>query len=281
MNKTFTVIVLLYNNEEYLETCLDSVFEQDYPEIDIIVVDDFSASFNKEVIEEYIRAKSTSNIKHFIVYQNESNFGTVKSANGALQKSRGQYIKLLAADDALFNSSSLSKAALALDQSPDGIITSDVMKCDEHLEHIGIYHNNLQYKLNEIPSLSVFRRLCVHNDIVAGGVFFSKSFFETYGFFDETYRLLEDWPTWLKCVQRGCRIQYVSFWGIRYRSNSGVGTSINPIYLSDKKKVFENIISPAKREIGFFWYLISLLSITLRNSYIVRALYGFLFRKKK
>lgn len=48
----------------------------------------------------------------------------------------------------------------------------------------------------------------MRNGIVAGGVFFNAEFFEKFGFFDERYRLLEDWPTWLRLAKKGIRIEY-------------------------------------------------------------------------
>ena len=278
MSNTFSVIVLLYNNSNYIWQCLDSILIQEYQEIEIIVVDDGSKVFPKNEIDQYIRDHQKQNIVSFTVYQNECNFGTVKSANGAIGKSHGAFIKLLAADDALYDQHSLSCAAKALTESPCGIITSNVMRCDKDLVPAGKYRNGLPERLNDLSPFQVFRILCLHNEIVAGGVFFSRTFFEKYGFFDETYRLLEDWPTWLRVTREGCRFAYSPFWGVKYRFNSGVGTSINPYYMQDKRLAFEKIIKPAKKEIGWYWYLKARLAFFLINSPFVRKTYGFFFR---
>ena len=281
MSDIFSVIILLYNNGEYLAECLKSVLIQDYPSIEVIVVDDSSKSFERDSIISYLEQNKNENLIKYIVYQNEKNLGTVKSANGAIRKATGSYIKLLAADDALYDEQSLTYAAEALQNSPNGIITGDVMKCDADLKHISKYRNSLPKTLNELEPIDVFRKLCVHNDIVAGGVFFSKCFFEEYGYFDESYRLMEDWPTWLKATQKGCRILYSPFYAIRYRSNGGIGTSINPIYMTDKQRVLESIIIPAKKEIGITWYVLSRLSYRAINSPFIRKAYGTIFRNGK
>ncbi len=278
MAELFSVIVLMYNNSEYIEECIDSILLQDYPKIEIIVADDGSESFDGLYIEDYIRGKKKENISSVVVYQNEQNFGTVKSANNAIKKASGVLIKLLAADDALFDSKSLSKARKVLQNSQSGIITGDVMRCDENLKPVAKYRNHLPKSLNRLEPVDVFKRLCVHNDIVAGGVFFSRKFFDTYGLFDESYILLEDWPMWLKAADRGCRFVYYPFYSIRYRSNGGIGTSINPIYLDDKKRVLETVIIPKKRELGCFWYIGARLSFFFLNSLVVRKIYGVIFR---
>ena len=281
MPELFSIIVLIYNNSEFVEECINSILIQDYSNIEIIVVDDGSKSFNQAVIENYINNNKKKNIHHFTVYQNEHNLGTVKSANGALKKAGGSFIKLLAADDALYDSHTLSSAAEALRQSPCGVITGDVMRCDENLKPISKYRNTLPQSLNNLEPIEVFKRLCVHNDIVAGGVFFSSSFFNKYGFFDESYRLLEDWPTWLTATKQGCRFLYSPFYAIRYRSNGGVGTSINPLYMADKKRVFAGIIKPSKKIIGLGWYAKARMSFMAINSSLVRKVYGIVFRKGK
>ncbi len=281
MKDLFSVVVLIYNNSEYLNQCLESVLIQDYASIELIIVDDCSRSFNRDDIVSYLESNKKENLVNYVVYQNEKNFGTVKSANGAIKKASGRFIKLLAADDALYDWKSLSHAAEALLASPDGIIAGDVMRCDAHLEPIAEYHKNLLDNLNHLKPFEVFRLLCIHNDIVAGGVFFTKSFFEKYGYFDESYRLLEDWPTWLTVTKKGCRILHSPFYAVRYRSNGGVGTSVNPMYMADKQRVLTNIIIPAKREIGYFWYAKARISFMLINSSFVRTAYGAIFRKGK
>ena len=281
MADTFSIVVLLYNNNEFLNECLDSIFVQDYPKVEIIVVDDGSKSYDRKSIVSYLESNKKANLVNYVVYQNEKNYGTVRSANRAIRKASGNYIKLLAADDALYDGCSLTYAAKALQKSPSGIITGDVMKCDENLKPITKYRNYLPEALNDLEPLDVFRRLCVHNDIVAGGVFFSKHFFDSYGYFDESYRLIEDWPTWLKATQQGCRFLYSPFFAIRYRSNGGIGTSNNPIYMADKKRAFDTIIIPAKKDIGMRWYFKAKLSFLMINSPFVRKVYGFVFRKGK
>ena len=279
MNEVFSVIVLLYNNSEFIEGCLDSILDQDYPAIEIIVVDDGSNVFDKTGIENYIREHQRENIRNVIVYQNECNFGTVKSANGALKKASGKYIKLLAGDDALYNCESLSHAAAALRICPCGIISGNVMKYDKNMNLIGPYRKSLVPALNILPPIDVFRRLCVHNDIVAGGIFFDTAFFERYGMFDESYRLLEDWPTWMNATRKGCKIYYSSFFAIKYRTHNGIGTGTNPFYLADRKYLFLHVIVPARKAIGPLFFFLAVLSFLIINSLLVRKIYGFLFRR--
>lgn len=279
MSDVFSVIVLLYNNSEYVFTCIDSVLMQEYPDIELIIVDDGSKEFDPAAIEAYIRENKRDNLRSFDVYQNIQNLGTVKSANGAIQRATGHYIKLLAADDALYDPNVLTNVVAALKEHSCNIVTGDVMKCDAQLQPVGKYRNHLAEKINDLDPQAVFKRLCVHNEIVAGGVFFTDSFFSEYGLFDESYRLLEDWPTWLSATRQGCRIHYSPFIAIRYRSNGGIGTSTNHAYMQDKRNVLKNIIIPAKKELGLSWYIKARISFAIINSQTIRKLYAIVFRR--
>ena len=53
MNKKISVIVAVYNTEKYVERCLNSLLNQTYKNIEIIVVEDGSTDNSKEVLKKY------------------------------------------------------------------------------------------------------------------------------------------------------------------------------------------------------------------------------------
>lgn len=280
-NNVFSVVVLCYNNQQYLSVCLDSIISQNYPAIEIIVADDGSCEFDTNKHIEYITSLNKGNVVNFCVYQNEKNLGTVLNVNTALKKATGKYIKIIAGDDALFDENTLKNAASALIESPCGIISSNVAKCDIELQNPSKPFNRLGEKLNTSEPEKIFKKLCIHNDIAAGGVFFDNRFFEKYGYFNESYRLLEDWPTWLSVTKQGCKIAYTPFSAIKYRSDGGIGTGTNPLYMADKMRVMNEIIKPSKGDLGIVYYIGARLSFAFINSKLIRKTYSILFRKGK
>lgn len=281
MSGLFTVVVLSYNNSKYLEGCLDSILMQSYPEIEIIIADDCSKEFDADKYKAYCEQNGKKNIKNINIIRNETNLGTVKNVNNALRHANGVYFKLIGADDELADENSLSEAARNLKKSPDGIITGNVIKCDSEMKVIGLYPNRLQKDLNSMTARECYIRLCIHNDIIAGGVFFSNSFLEAYGYFDERYKLLEDWPMWLRITRAGAKFVYCPFNAIKYRADVGFGTSVNPVYMRDKRTVFENEIESYKNEIGAINFLKAKLSFAFVNSTTVRKTYGLIKRRGK
>ena len=89
-----SVIVPVYNTEEFLKDCLDSVVEQTEKDIEIIVIDDGSTDNSPKIEEKY--QKKYSNVK---VYKNERNLGQSKTRNRGIEIAEGDYITFLDSDD--------------------------------------------------------------------------------------------------------------------------------------------------------------------------------------
>ena len=88
-----SVIVPVYNTSNYLEKCLDSLLSQDYPNLEVIIVEDCSTDNSREVLEKY---KAEEKIK--IVY-NKKNSGLSFSRNNGLKHATGKYIGYIDSDD--------------------------------------------------------------------------------------------------------------------------------------------------------------------------------------
>jgi glycosyltransferase involved in cell wall biosynthesis len=91
-----SIICTSFNHEPFIIEALDSVKNQDYKNIELIVVDDFSSDKSSKTIKKWIK---NNNWGTFI--QNKRNIGITKSFNKAFQNSKGDYFIDLAADDKL------------------------------------------------------------------------------------------------------------------------------------------------------------------------------------
>lgn len=89
-----SIIIPIYNVENYLKQCLDSVINQTLKEIEIICVEDCSTDNSLSILEEY--AKSDSRIK---AIKNEINKGLATVRNIAMAEATGEYIAFLDSDD--------------------------------------------------------------------------------------------------------------------------------------------------------------------------------------
>ncbi len=89
-----SVITPVYNVEKYLDRTLQSVFDQTYKDIEIVLVDDQSRDRSAEIIEKYQKAHP-----EIVYYLQPKNMGAGYARNKALELARGQYVAFLDADD--------------------------------------------------------------------------------------------------------------------------------------------------------------------------------------
>ena len=88
-----SVIVPVYNVEEYLEKCLDTLVNQTLKEIEIIVINDGSPDNSQKIIDKY--AKKYKTIKAYT----KENGGLSDARNYGLTKANGEYIAFIDSDD--------------------------------------------------------------------------------------------------------------------------------------------------------------------------------------
>ena len=88
-----SVIVPVYNVEEYISKCLDSLVEQTLKDIEIIVVNDGSPDNSQKIIDKYV--KKYKNIKSYI----KKNGGLSDARNYGLKYAQGEYISFIDSDD--------------------------------------------------------------------------------------------------------------------------------------------------------------------------------------
>jgi len=90
-----SVRIVCYNQKDFIRECIDSVLEQDYLNIEIVIADDCSMDGTVEILKEYI-VKYPEKI---ILALSEKNEGITKNANSGLRLCKGKYITGLGGDD--------------------------------------------------------------------------------------------------------------------------------------------------------------------------------------
>ena len=90
-----SVIVPVYNVEEYLEECLESIKRQTYTDIEVILVNDGSTDGSKEICERYCEKNSRFKLV------NQENKGLSGARNRGMLESKGEFISFVDSDDVL------------------------------------------------------------------------------------------------------------------------------------------------------------------------------------
>ena len=93
MNELISVIIPVYNVEQYVESCLNSVIDQSYTNLEIILVDDGSTDRSGEICGQYALKDSRIKVIH------EENAGLGEARNRGLRIASGDYICFVDSDD--------------------------------------------------------------------------------------------------------------------------------------------------------------------------------------
>jgi glycosyltransferase involved in cell wall biosynthesis len=114
-----SVIVPAYNREKYIGQCLDSILNQTYKDLEIIVVDDGSTDSTPEMVEEY-RRRYGEKIKFKRL---ERNRGQSVATNEGIKMAEGEYIAFCDSDD-WFHPERIEKMVKVLEENPSKVLVS-------------------------------------------------------------------------------------------------------------------------------------------------------------
>ncbi len=92
--KKISVIIPVYNTEKYLKRCFDSVIEQDYQNLELVIINDGSKDNSELIIKEY-----KEKYPNLISYYKKENTGVADTRNFGIEKATGDYIMFLDSDD--------------------------------------------------------------------------------------------------------------------------------------------------------------------------------------
>ena len=93
MNELISVIVPVYNVESYLSRCVDSIVEQTYHDLEIILVDDGSTDGSPQICDDYATKDSRIKVIH------KKNGGEGDARNCGVVSSHGEYMSFVDSDD--------------------------------------------------------------------------------------------------------------------------------------------------------------------------------------
>lgn len=215
INELVSVVVLSYNSEKFIKQTLESIITQTYKNFEIIVADDASNDRTIEVAKKYFEKINFSNYK---ISVNDKNCGIPYNCNRGIQCCNGKYVKLIAADDILINDC-IENNIKFMNKNKNKVQFSKVInfyeKNGEFIEFKSM--NKVPKNINYITADEQFDEMIYYNFIPAPTVFFDREVFELYGLFNEKYKLIEDYPMWIKILYNREKIYFIDEFTILYR----------------------------------------------------------------
>lgn len=218
-----SVICLSYNHEAYVVEALNSVINQTYPNIELLIADDCSKDNSAIVINEWL--EEHPNVQFL---SNNTNLGSNKTFNQLAKIAKGEYIIDLAADDVLL-SNCIEKQIATFQNSKYknlGIVYGNLIEIDEDGAFLKNYYTEDEHpESGDIYKMVIGRttKICSVSSMV------KKSVFEQLGYYDETLAY-EDLDLWIR-ASRVFEFEYIPDFLVKKRI---LATSLSA-YFTQKK----------------------------------------------
>lgn len=91
-----SVVIPVYNTSSYLARCIDSIFEQDLKDVELIFIDDCSTDNSFEVLNQCLKGRESENLT---IVKNPKNLGSGETRNKGISLAKGDYVIFVDSDD--------------------------------------------------------------------------------------------------------------------------------------------------------------------------------------
>jgi len=240
-NPLVTAVISAYNHEKYVAEAIKSVINQDYENIELIIINDGSTDNTHDVIMSFINECKNRFVR--FEYRNRENRGLSATLNEMLDWANGKYFTCVASDDIMFPNrvSILVNELENLDDSY-AVAFGDMSFIDEHSNKIYLefgteritsaekgtnsflefhtYGRNIDYRDKEV--FGSYKTLLAGNYLPGPGYLAKTEKIKEVGGWSD-WNVIEDWEMWLK-LSKKYKFAYVDKVVTLYRwhsNNSG------------------------------------------------------------
>lgn len=219
MNKPLiTIVIPVYNGANYMREAIDSVLNQTYKNIEIIVVNDGSIDNTEQIAKSY-----GNKIRYF----SKKNGGVGSALNLALKEMRGDYFSWLSHDDVYYPAKVKKQIQyLASLNNKDVVLYSNyalINDASQVINTIILDHEMLESK----PEYAVLRGAINGNTLLI-----PQKAFKDYGYFDEKLTCTQDYAKWSE-ILKTYNFIHIPEVLIKYRIHSSQDTQKNPKFISE------------------------------------------------
>lgn len=194
-----SIICHCYNHASFIEECLDSVINQSYKNIELILVDDYSNDNSVAIIENWLKKKTEVN---FI--KNSTNLGITKSFNQSVEFTKGEFLIDLAGDDVLLPNC-IEDQLKAFKNNPNAsLVFGNAELINEKGTTIGFnfpVDENLKVTDKNLQHTNYESILKGGNCMCSVSAMFKKETFLNLGKYDESL-VYEDLDFWLRLAKK-------------------------------------------------------------------------------
>ncbi len=280
-----SIIVSCYNHEQYIRACIDSIMQQTYSNIELIVIDDGSTDNSAQILEQLCEQYQFS-------FERQENIGLTRTLNKAFAKAKGQYIAPLGSDDILFLDKTAKQVEFLNQRADIAVVGGNILCIDDQgkikqRQRFKDYHeadfNSVFLTPKQIPAAPT---VMIRAEVLS----------EVKGFNTQTN--LEDLDLWLRITHAGYKIAVLNDVLAYYREHSSnsyknyqfmteslmqtyANYSDEKDYMAVKNQVLLRMfLKVSKKDRHYAWQILKQISPKYYNLKFMRGLFYMLFAKK-
>lgn len=222
-----SVIVTSYNNGQYIKKALDSIINNTFKDIEIIVVEDCSTDNSKNIINQVIKGNPNVDIK---LIENEKNVGAGMSRKIGIEHATGEWISLIDADDWI-EPEFFEKLISNVDDSIDIVYGRiNYAESEDMIERDFIHYSG---EITVSDNMEMMRNFTYYGLHYLNYNLTRRKLYDEIGGYCKA-RFVEDTPTAVALVCMAKSIKVIPYYGYNYRS---VPTSLTHVH-NDADRAF-------------------------------------------
>ena len=185
-----TIITPTLNQGKYIRETIESVLNQEYPNLEFIIMDGGSTDETPKIVEQY---------RDHLIWISEPDHGQAEAINKGIRMATGEIIAFLNSDD-YYLPGVLNKIARIFMENPDiQWVSGNYLIINEKGKLIHPF--TIRYK-NLFRAFSSHHVLRLTNYLIQPSTFWRKKVHEEIGFFDQTLRYVFDFDFWLRMIDQ-------------------------------------------------------------------------------
>lgn len=232
-NELISVIVPIYNMEKYLNKCVDSILNQTYSNMEILLIDDGSTDLSPKICDEYMKTDSRIKVFH------KKNGGLSDAKNFGIKKASGKYVAFVDSDDWIENNMYENMYYKLKDTK------SNIVVCGRYIEYENgekkEWYNKNEIIMNKEQSL-IYLNSFYNFDMSSCDKLYEKSLFDNIEF--PYGKKCEDAYTTYLLFNKADRVTYIPKCFYHYFQRSGS--------ISRNEKINMDYIYAAEKQLKFF-----------------------------
>lgn len=244
INPLVSIVVITYNSASYILETLQSIYDQSYQSIELILADDASTDDTVRLCKSWLD-QYNDRFERLEIISNGQNVGIPGNCNRGVDAARGEWIKIIAGDDLLTVNCIQDNInfGMAGRESPRKCILSNMiafLDSDYSVEErMTVHERFFRTRSAEDQYNELLKAYCGNSPTY----FIHQSVFKLQRY-DEKYPFMEDYPFALNITRKGVYIHYMETITVRYRVRAFSAFNEENVLFSGfykKKRSFDKI----------------------------------------